>query len=221
MKRALIIGNSGGIGSAVEAELTRRGVDVTGLSRSGDGLDVTDEDSVERALGALEGPYDLIFVATGALEIDGAEPEKALSALTPKALMDQFALNAVGPAMVVKHAVQLLPRRERAVLAVLSARVGSIGDNGLGGWYSYRTAKAAVNQLVHGAAVELARTHKELACVCLHPGTVATEFTAKYAGRHPTVTPEHAAERLVDLIEGLTPEQTGGFYDYAGKVIPW
>lgn len=221
MKRALIIGNSGGIGSAVEAELSRRGVDVTGLSRSGDGLDVTDEGSVERALVALEGPYDLIFVATGALEIDGAEPEKALSALTPKALMDQFALNAVGPAMVVKHSTRLLPRRERAVLAVLSARVGSIGDNGLGGWYSYRTAKAAVNQLVHGAAVELARTHKGLACVCLHPGTVATDFTAKYAGRHPTVTPEHAAERLVDLIEGLTPEQTGGFYDYAGKVIPW
>lgn len=221
MKRALIIGNSGGIGSAVEADLTRRGVDVTGLSRSGDGLDVTDEASVERALGALEGPYDLIFVATGALEIDGAEPEKALSALTPKALIDQFALNAVGPAMVVKHSTRLLPRRERAVLAVLSARVGSIGDNGLGGWYSYRTAKAAVNQLVHGAAVELARTHKALACVCLHPGTVATDFTAKYAGRHPTVTPEHAAERLVDLIEGLTPEQTGGFYDYAGKVIPW
>lgn len=221
MKRALIIGNSGGIGSAVEAELVARGLDVLGLSRSRDGLDVTDEASVERALGGLEPSFDVVFVATGALEIDGAVPEKSLSALTPKALMDQFVLNAVGPALVIKHAARLLPRRDRAVLAVLSARVGSIGDNGLGGWYSYRTAKAAVNQLVHGAAVELARSHKGLACVCLHPGTVETAFTAKYAGRHPTVTANVAAARLVNVIEGLGPQDTGGFYDYAGKVIPW
>lgn len=221
MEKALIIGESGGIGSAVAERLRGMGVAVTGLSRSRDGLEVTDEDSLHRVLGGLEGPFDLIFVATGALEIDGAAPEKTVKSLDPKALADQYALNAIGPALVLKHALPLLPWRAPAVFAVLSARVGSIGDNRLGGWYSYRAAKAGVNQLIHTASVELSRTHKELACVCLHPGTVETAFTAKYAGRHPTVTPERAAERLVSVIQGLSPEDTGKFLDYAGQEIPW
>lgn len=221
MTHALIIGASGGIGSAVAQELERRGVSVTGLSRSGNGLDVTDEASVEEHLGRLEGPYDLIFCATGALEIDGASPEKTIRDLTPKAIADQVALNAIGPAMVLKHAIRLVPRREAAVMAVLSARVGSIGDNGLGGWYSYRTAKAAVNQLVHSAAIEFGRTHKKLSCVALHPGTVETAFTAKYADNHPTVSAAEAAGRLCDVFEQLTPAHSGRFFDYAMKEIPW
>ena len=221
MRNALVIGESGGIGGPLASELRRRGATVTGLSRSRDGLDVTDEASVEAALGALEGPFDLVFVATGALEIDGAAPEKALRDLTPKALMDQVALNALGPALVLKHAQRLLPRREKAVFAALSARVGSIGDNRMGGWYSYRTAKAALNQLMHGAAVELARSHRHLCVACLHPGTVQTAFTEKYLGRHPSVPAEEAAGRLADVLERLTPEHTGGFYDYAMKEIPW
>ncbi|KUF10576.1 SDR family NAD(P)-dependent oxidoreductase [Pseudoponticoccus marisrubri] len=221
MKNALIIGASGGIGRALATALRDEGTLVTGLARSTHGLDLTDEASIKRCFSALDDTYDLIFVATGALEIDGGAPEKALSALTPKAMMDQFALNAAGPALVLKHAVPLLPRDRRAVFAVLSARVGSIGDNRLGGWYSYRTAKAALNQLIHGAAVELGRTHKELICACLHPGTVATAFTEKYLGRHPSVTPDHAAERLINVIKGLEPADSGGFYDYAGKEIPW
>lgn len=221
MKTALIIGNSGGIGSAMEGALVARGVQVTGLSRSRDGLDVTDEASVQRALGGLSGRFDLIFVATGALEINGAAPEKTLRALDPKALADQFALNAMGPALVLKHALPLLPRDDRSVFAVLSARVGSIGDNRLGGWYSYRTAKAALNQLIHSAAIELARTHRQLACVCLHPGTVETDFTRAYLGRHPAVPAPEAAERLLDVITGLTPADTGRFLDYSGQEIPW
>lgn len=221
MKNALIIGDSGGIGKAVAAQLRAEGVDVTGLSRSGNGLDVTDEDSVRHALAHLEGLFDLIFVATGALEIAGAEPEKSLRALDPRALMDQYMLNAVGPVTVLKHAVRLLPKTRPAVVAVLSARVGSIGDNRLGGWYSYRAAKAGVNQLIHTAAVELARSHRHLACVCLHPGTVDTRFTAKYANRHPTVTAEHAADRLVAVLQGLSAADTGKFLDYAGQEIPW
>jgi NAD(P)-dependent dehydrogenase (short-subunit alcohol dehydrogenase family) len=221
MKNALVIGASGGIGSAVVAELEKRGLQVTGLSRSEDGLDVTDEASVEKHLGGLEGPFDLVFCATGALEIDGATPEKTIRDLDPKAMMDQFQLNAVGPALVLKHAIRLVPRRESAVMAVLSARVGSIGDNGIGGWYSYRTAKAAVNQLVHTAAIEFGRSYRHLSCVALHPGTVETPFTEKYADNHPTVTAEKAAERLCDLFEQLTPEHTGGFYDYAFEEIVW
>lgn len=221
MTRALVIGASGGIGAAVAAALAARGVEVVGLSRSGDGLDVTDEASVAAHLVALEGQFDLVFVATGALEIRGAKPEKTIRALSPGAMADQFALNCIGPAMVLKHAIPLLPRGRRAVMAVLSARVGSIGDNRLGGWYAYRTAKAAVNQMVHTAAIELARTHGKAICVALHPGTVATEFTREYLGRHPSVTPEDAAENLLSVIDGLAPADTGGFFDWAGKAVAW
>jgi len=221
MEKALIIGASGGIGSAVSDALEARGVAVTGLSRSKDGLDVTNEASVQQHLGALEGQFDLIFVATGALEINGSEPEKTIKHLTADAMLDQFKLNTIGPAMVLKHSIKLLPRRAPATFAALSARVGSIGDNRLGGWYSYRIAKAAVNQVLHGAAIELARTHKELTCVALHPGTVETAFTEKYVGHNPSVPASEAAENLLSVLDGLTPEDTGKFYDWQGEEVPW
>lgn len=221
MKRALVIGASGGIGSAVAEELSLRGRDVTGLSRRDDGLDVTDETSVEAALGALEPGYGLIFVATGALVIDGHEPEKAVREVTAGGLLDQFRVNAAGPMLVLKHCLRLLPKDKPSVFAALSARVGSIGDNGIGGWHSYRASKAGLNQLVHGAAIEMKRTHKQAVAVCLHPGTVETTFTEKYAGRHKTVPAGEAAKNLIDVIEGLTPAQSGGFFDYAGREIPW
>ncbi len=221
MERALILGSSGGIGSALCDVLGARGVEVTGLSRSRHGLDVTDEASVADQIGALKGPYDLVFVATGALVIDGASPEKSLKALDARALADQFALNAIGPALVLKHCVRLLPRRGPAVFAALSARVGSIGDNRLGGWYSYRTAKAALNQILHGASVELGRSHRELAVVALHPGTVKTAFTRDYANHNPTVPAQEAAENLLRVIDGLTAADTGRFLDWQGREVPW
>jgi len=194
---------------------------VVRLSRSADGFDITDEASVARHLGALDGSFDRVVVATGALEIGGAEPEKTIKSIERQAMMDQFALNAVGPALVIAHAHDLLPRDRRAVLAVLSARVGSIGDNRIGGWISYRSAKAAVNQVVHTAAIELARTHKQAVCVALHPGTVATPFTEKYLGRHPAVAPKEAAQNLLRVMDGLTVENSGQFFDWAGKEVPW
>ena len=221
MKQVLIIGASGGIGGALSDALLARGDRVTGLSRSQDGLDLTDEAAVERVLGAVSGPFDLIVVASGALEIAGAGPEKTLRAISAQAMMDQFALNAVGPALVLRHAKRLLPRERRAVCAVLSARVGSIGDNRLGGWISYRAAKAAVNQIVHTAAIELSRTHKHSVCVCLHPGTVATRFTEKYLARHPAMPPPEAARNLLSVIDGLEPMHTGRFFDWAGKEVAW
>ncbi|MCX8953925.1 SDR family NAD(P)-dependent oxidoreductase [Ruegeria sp. NA] len=221
METALTIGASGGIGAAVTRRLVEQGVSVTRLSRSEDGFDLTDPDGVMLKLENLPGQFDLILVASGALEINGAVPEKTLRAISAKAMMDQFALNAVGPALVLSHAYHLLPRQRRSVFAVLSARVGSIGDNRIGGWISYRAAKAAVNQVVHTAAIELARTHKQAICVALHPGTVKTEFTNKYLGRHPAVEPEAAADNLLNVIRGLTLADTGGFYDWAGKRVPW
>lgn len=221
MKHVLIIGASGGVGSALRAAFEDRGDQVTGLSRSVDGLDLTDDASVEKHLGAQEGPFDVILVASGALEIDGAEPEKTVKSISRKAMMDQFALNAVGPALVLRHAPDLLPRDKPCVFAVLSGRVGSIGDNKIGGWISYRSAKAAVNQIVHTAAIELARSHKHSICVALHPGTVKTPFTEKYLARHPAVEPSEAAQNLLSVIDGLTAEDTGNFFDWAGKPVAW
>ena len=221
MENALVIGASGGIGRALCERLAARGVAVTALSRSGTGFDLRNPEAVEAALADLNGPFDIVFVASGALEIDGAEPEKTVRAIDAEAMMAQFAVNAVGPALVLRHAARLLPRDRRAVFAVLSARVGSIGDNRLGGWISYRAAKAAVNQIVHTGAIELSRTHRQSLCVALHPGTVATEFTKKYLGRHPAVSPQEAAENLLRVIGGLQPEHTGGFFDWAGKEIVW
>lgn len=221
MKRILIIGASGGIGTALTRAARGQNVEIVTLARSRDGFDITDEASVQSHLGALDGTFDTIIVASGALEIDGAQPEKSIRSLTQKAMMDQFALNAVGPALVLAHAADLLPKDRRAVFAVLSARVGSIGDNRLGGWISYRSAKAAVNQIVHTAAIELARSHPDSICVALHPGTVATPFTEKYLGRHPAVAPGEAAENLLRVIDRLDAKDTGGFFDWAGKAVPW
>ncbi|MFT5065413.1 MAG: NAD(P)-dependent dehydrogenase (short-subunit alcohol dehydrogenase family) [Yoonia sp.] len=212
MDKILIIGAAGGIGAA----LAKGGQgDVTTLSRAADGFDVTDPASVDGILGGLDGPFDRIIVAVGVL----GTPEKSLSAIDATAMLDVMAVNAVGPALILRHVPRLLAADGR--VAVLSARVGSIGDNGVGGWHSYRASKAALNQIVHGAAIELARTHKKSVCVALHPGTVATPFTAKYAGRHATVSPDEAAANLWGVIEGLSLEQTGGFFDFAGLEIPW
>jgi NAD(P)-dependent dehydrogenase (short-subunit alcohol dehydrogenase family) len=220
-KRALVIGASGGIGAAVSAELKVRDWSVTGLSRRHDGFDVTDPNSLGTALDQAGGPFDLVFVAVGILAPEGGAPEKSLAAIDAAQMQQVFAVNTIGPALILRHAADLVPRDRRGVIAVLSARVGSIGDNTIGGWYSYRASKAALNQIVHGAAIELGRSHKQSICVALHPGTVETPFTADYAGRHKTVTAEEAAANLLDVIEGLTPNKTGRFYDYAGKEIVW
>ncbi|TDK51089.1 SDR family NAD(P)-dependent oxidoreductase [Antarcticimicrobium luteum] len=221
MQTAVIIGASGGIGGALAGPLEARGTAVTRLSRRVDGLDLTDEASVERVLGRLSAPQDLILVATGVLAADGHPPEKALRQVTAQALTASYAVNAIGPMLVLKHALRLIPRDRPSVFAALSARVGSIGDNRLGGWHSYRASKAALNQLIHGAAIELARSHPQACAVCLHPGTVETPLTRDFAGDHPTVTPEVAAEQLLRVIDGLTPAQSGGFFDWAGRDIPW
>lgn len=219
--RALVVGASGGIGAALVAELHGRGAEVVGLSRSGDGLDVTVEASVAAAFGALEPGFDLVVVATGALVLGGVGPEKSLKAVTAEGLAAQFAVNAIAPALVMKHALRLMPRDRVSRLAVLSARVGSIGDNALGGWYGYRAAKAALNQLVRTASVEARRTHPLSVFVSLHPGTVETGLAPALRAGHPSVAPEMAAGNLLRVLEALGPGQSGGFYDWKGEVVPW
>jgi NAD(P)-dependent dehydrogenase (short-subunit alcohol dehydrogenase family) len=218
--RALVVGASGGIGGALAAALRARG-DVVRLSRKEHGLEVTDERSVAEVLGGLDGTFDLVIVATGALIIDGAGPEKTLKAVTAEGLARAFAINAVGPALVMKHVLRLMPRDRVAKLAVLSARVGSIGDNALGGWYGYRAAKAALNQLVHTAAIETARTHPQSVFVALHPGTVETGLAPAQRAGHPSVPPAEAAANLLQVLDRLGPSASGGFFDWKGEEVPW
>jgi NAD(P)-dependent dehydrogenase (short-subunit alcohol dehydrogenase family) len=220
IRNALVIGASGGIGAAFAAELAARGAVVAGLSRRADGLDVTDPDAVARVMGSLEGPFDAVIVATGILAPEGTGPEKSLDAIDAGLMARTFAVNAIGPALLLAHVARLLPREGRSVVGVLTARVGSIGDNRMGGWHSYRASKAAANQILRGAAIEIGRKRKEAVVVALHPGTVETPFTSAYAG-HSKMTPKESARRLLEVLDGLTPEQSGGFFDYAGAVVPW
>jgi NAD(P)-dependent dehydrogenase (short-subunit alcohol dehydrogenase family) len=219
--QALVIGASGGIGGALTSALEQRGASVVGISRRTDGLDLTDEASIAAASGRLEGPFDLILDATGALEIEGYGPEKTIGGIDPAAMAAQFAVNAIGPALLLKHFHVRLPRAGRCVFATLSARIGSIGDNRLGGWISYRAAKAALNQIVRTSAIEIARQRPDSIVVALHPGTVRTPLTERHVGRHPTVSPEAAAANLLAVIERLTPAETGGFFAWDGQPIPW
>lgn len=219
IKHALIIGASGGIGQALSNELDTKGYQVTRLSRRKDGFDVTNEIVVAEKLGHLEKKFDLVIVATGVLSgPDG--PEKSLKQLSSEEITTLFAVNAIGPALILKHSIRLLPRDRRTVFVALSARVGSIGDNTLGGWYSYRASKAALNQLIRTASIELKRTHKHLVCVALHPGTVATEFTRNYSN-HATSPPEQAAKNLLNVIDRFSPDDTGRFFDWSGNEITW
>ncbi|MEM0923669.1 MAG: SDR family NAD(P)-dependent oxidoreductase [Pseudomonadota bacterium] len=223
-RTALILGATGGIGTAIVEALSRDGTEVTPLSRR-DGLDWHMPDQAEAALTAAteKGPFDLIFDATGALILQGKRPEKRLSEIDAAAMAAQFSVNAIGPALVLKHHARLLPRRGPSVFATLSARVGSISDNRLGGWIAYRAAKAALNQIVKTASIELARQNHETICVALHPGTVRTALSAPIIGANAegTLTPEQSAARLLGVLGGLTPAQTGRFFAYDGQEIPW
>ena len=221
MKEILIIGSSGGLGAALVAAYSARGDRVLGLSRRGNGLDLTDPDSVDAQMGGLDRRFDRIILATGGLSIDGTGPEKTIKAISAPAMMAQFALNAVGPALVLRHAARLMPRDRPAVFAALSARVGSIGDNRAGGWISYRSAKAALNQIIHTGAIELSRSHPQSVLVALHPGTVATGLSAAYLARYPAQSPQQAAENLIGVIETRRPSDSGGFFDWAGAAVPW
>jgi NAD(P)-dependent dehydrogenase (short-subunit alcohol dehydrogenase family) len=220
VRNALVIGASGGIGGAVAQALRADGVEVTGLSRKADQFDVTDPPTIESALTAANGPFDLVFVATGILAPIGSRPEKSLTEIDAAMLAEVLAVNAIGPALILRHVPRLLPKERRSVVAVLTARVGSIGDNALGGWYAYRASKAAANQIVRTSAIEIARRFPNAVVVALHPGTVATPFTEAYPG-HEKVPPDLAAERLLGVIEKLTPSDTGRFLDWAGKEVPW
>ena len=225
---ALVIGVSGGIGAALLAQLQQndRFDRALGLSRhSQPALDLLDEASIAQAAAHVAGlglPLRLLIDATGLLHGPGLQPEKTWQQLDPVQMAQAFAINAIGPALLMKHFLPLLPREGRSVFATLSAKVGSIGDNHLGGWYSYRASKAALNQLVRTAAIELRRRQPQALCVALHPGTVATGLSAPFAKTGLQVqAPDHAAARLLGVIDGFQAADSSGFFNHDGSVLPW
>lgn len=225
---ATIIGSTGGIGKALMACLKDdpRAGEVSGFSRStAPHIDLTDEASLKAAADIIRsntGQLDVLIIATGILKTpDGKEPEKAFSQIEAQTMQDVFAINTFGPALVLKHFLPLMSRNGRTIIAALSARVGSIGDNGLGGWISYRASKAALNQIIHTAAIEQARRNAESLCVALHPGTVQTPLSASLARGRFTHEPAESAKALLRVLDALSASETGGFFDYSGEMIAW
>jgi NAD(P)-dependent dehydrogenase (short-subunit alcohol dehydrogenase family) len=224
---AVVFGAGGGIGGAlVDAILaSRRFERVVAFSRdSAPAIDLLDEATLERAalFAAGLGDLRLVIDATGFLHDERQGPEKSWRQLDAANLARSFALNATGPALIMKHVLPRLPRAGKAVFATLSARVGSIGDNRLGGWYAYRASKAALNQLVRTAAVELARRSADAFCIALHPGTVATALSAPFAASGLQVhDPATAARRLLCVVDQLAADANGGFFDWRGAPVPW
>lgn len=220
---AVVIGASGGIGAAFAALLDADPAvsRVTGLSRA-NGFDLTDPASIAAAATALPAPPDLVIVATGLLHADGIAPERELRALSAAAFARAFAVNATGPALVAQAFLPLLPKGRKTVFAALSARVGSIGDNRLGGWHAYRASKAALNQILRTVAIEQARKNPGSIVIGLHPGTVDTGLSQPFQrGVRTLFTPAESAVHLLSVIDGATPAQTGMLFDWQGAAIPW
>lgn len=225
---ALVVGATGGIGAAVSEALAASGrfERIMKASRGGSlALELESEESIRglaTEVSASGMPLRLIFDATGFLHDETFRPERSWRHLELPHLEKAFRINAVGPALLMKHLLPLLPRCGKAVFATLSARVGSIGDNGYGGWYAYRASKAALNQLVRTASIELDRKWPEAICVALHPGTVDTTLTEPFSKQGLKVrSPEEAASDLLTVIDGLSAACNGAFLDYRGEELPW
>ncbi len=224
---ALVIG-TGGLGTALAQALAAHHTQVLTLGRrTAPAVDYQDESSLVQAARwtaerCTDAPLRCLVVATGFLHGQAGQPERSWSQLDAGYLSQAFLVNAIGPALVIKHVLPLLPRQGRCVAAFISAKVGSIGDNGLGGWYGYRAAKAALNQLVKTASIEQARRNREAAVVALHPGTVDTPLSAPFSKSGLNVRPpEVAAHEIVQVLQGLGPQDNGRFVDYRGQTLPW
>lgn len=222
MKKVIIIGASGAIGEAFKNTCEMAGMSVTGLSHTD--IDLMSEASIMAAASSLQekGYFDLIFVASGILHTPNLKPEKSIKQVEPQNLHLLFQINAIGPILVLKHFAALLNPQKRSIFSVLSARVGSISDNKLGGWYGYRASKAALNMLLKTASIEYRRILKTLIIAGLHPGTVdsalSKPFQANVRKEH-LFTPEFSAQKLLQVIENLTPEDSGYCFAWDGKKI--
>jgi NAD(P)-dependent dehydrogenase (short-subunit alcohol dehydrogenase family) len=229
---ACVFGASGGIGAAFVEQMAadpavssvyagaRKPIAATGKIQPFV-FDLTDEASIAAAAAEI-GKVDLIIIATGMLHDDAHQPEKSFRAQSPEAYTRAFAINAIGPALIGKHFLPLLPRDRRGVFAALSARVSSVSDNRLGGWHAYRAAKAALNMILRNFAVEIGRTHKDAVIVGLHPGTVATPLSEPFQRNVEPAklfTPEFSATQMLSVLDGLTPDDSGNLFAWDGQRI--
>ncbi|OZB18695.1 MAG: C-factor [Hyphomonas sp. 34-62-18] len=233
---AVIFGSSGGIGRALTENLIQSGAysRVFAVSRSGDGIegataltaDFLDETALEAVAQAIgeKGPVALCIVASGILsDGDTLQPEKSYRHQSRAAFETVFAVNTIAPALIAKHMLPLMPKKERSVFAALSARVGSISDNRLGGWHAYRASKAALNLLIRNYAIEQARRAPGSICAGLHPGTVDTGLSRPFQSGVPDgklFTPQQSAAYLLGVIDRLTPEDSGKCFDWNGQEVP-
>ncbi len=240
----LLAGASGGIGLAMLRQLLReaRWVRIYALYRRPSPaleslareearlrllqVDLSSDKDLAALPVSLEGPLNWVINTSGLLHDSesGMQPEKSLQQLQRDNLMAGFEANAVNHLLLIKALEPLLAKRETLKIASLSARVGSIGDNRLGGWYGYRASKAALNQLMHTLAIEMTRLNRQSVCVTLHPGTTDTALSRPFQARvpsHKLFTPAFAAGRLIEVLESLSPEETGRFFAWDGEAIPW
>ncbi len=234
---AAVVGASGGIGRALADELAACPTvsNIVRLSRSPPArrddsalhLDLEDETSIAEAAGQIErthGALHLVIIATGILhDAGGLQPERSWRALDAAAMERVFRVNTIGPALVAKHFLPLLAKKRKSAFAALSARVGSIEDNRLGGWHAYRSSKAALNMLIKTLSVELAHRNPEALCVGLHPGTVdsalSKPFQANIAAER-IFSPQRAARQLLNVLDRLSVSDTGHVYAWDGSRIP-
>lgn len=235
-RSAAVFGASGGIGKALCEALAERGTQaIYAGSRMGAGpqgapfhsfdFDLTDEGSIAAAADAMrDDPPEWVIVASGVLTLeDGTGPERTLRRLDPAVMAEVLALNTIGPALIAKHMLPLMPRSRAFLFACLSARVGSISDNRLGGWHSYRASKAALNMLLKNFALEMARTHPHGVVAGLHPGTVDSALSEPFQTGLPEgqlTAPQQAADNLLAVLAGLGPEQSGRVFDFKGEEVP-
>lgn len=229
---AIVIGATGGIGKAFTTHLKASGhfAEILQYARTTTpALDFTKPETIATCADHAEQQAQqsgrdirMIIDATGYLHDDAFQPEKSLRQIDPDYMAKQFQINAIGPALLMKHFCPLLPRSGKSVFATLSAKVGSIGDNRMGGWYGYRAAKAALNQLVKCAAIEIGRSKREAVCVALHPGTVDTGLSGPFAKAGLRVqSPLEATANMLSVLDQLSAENSGGFYSYDGTALPW
>lgn len=235
-RSACVFGASGGIGRALCGALAAAGCErVYAGSRSGavpqDSafqafyFDLEDEASIADAAAMMRAePPEWVIVATGVLTLaDGSGPERSSKRLDPATMAAVFARNTIGPALIAKHMLPLMPRGAPFTFAALSARVGSISDNRLGGWHSYRASKAALNMLLRNFALEMARTHPDSVIVGLHPGTVDSALSAPFQSglaEGQLTAPQDAAANLIGVLARLTPAQSGRVFDFRGEEVP-
>lgn len=234
--RAIIVGASGGIGAALVRHLVAdpRCGGIQALSRSGNtpvdakvrrgAIDLEDPASIAAALERVtaEGPVHLAIVASGILHGDDFGPEKTWRHLDASSMAKVLAVNTTGPALVAAAVLDALPREGKSVFAALSARVGSISDNRLGGWHAYRASKAALNQIIRTCSVELARKRRDALIIGLHPGTVETALSEPFRGNVPDgklFTADYSAQCLLQVIDTLTPEASGRCFDWQGEEV--